>query len=145
MWWQLMELLSLSLALVSWRWKHLLSILVNRSRHELLLWSVPRNFCVTKCALFITALRRLWNISHIKSLSMDSITTLFSCSRNWNCRITFQGMFLALCLVPCWLYSPLGKVCYRSLKQKWSLEILWFISLSLPCIFEDWDPESGGG
>lgn len=31
---------------------------------------------------FISALRKLWNISHVESLSVDSITTLFSrCSR----------------------------------------------------------------
>jgi hypothetical protein len=35
----------------------------------------------SRCALFITALRKPWDISHIKSLSVDSITTPISCSR----------------------------------------------------------------
>lgn len=34
----------------------------------------------SRCALFITALREPWDISHIKSLSVDSITTPVSCS-----------------------------------------------------------------
>lgn len=52
MWWQLMELLFFA-ALASWEWKYLLSTLVNRSRHELLLWSLPQNFCVTKmCSVY---------------------------------------------------------------------------------------------
>lgn len=35
----------------------------------------------SRCALFMTALRKPWDISHIKSLSVDSITTPVSCSR----------------------------------------------------------------
>lgn len=43
---------SFAVGLVSWEWKHLLSM-VNRSRHELLLWSLPHNSCVTKmCSVY---------------------------------------------------------------------------------------------
>ena len=89
-----------------------------------------------RCALFITALRKLWNISHI-SLSPWILLPHSSVVPGTE---TVESHFwgeTALCLVSCWLCSPLGKFCYRSLKQAWSLEILWFISPSLPCIFEE--------
>lgn len=115
MWWQLMELL---LSLLLW--------CLGSGSVSCLFWWIEADMsyyyglCLIisvspRCALFITALRKLWNISHIKSLSMDSITTLFSCSRNWNCRITFLGRNSSL---PCSLLvvQSAGKVLLQIIK-----------------------------
>ena len=84
MWWQLMELLFFFFFFLHW--------CLGSGSISCLFWWVEADMsyyyglCLVisvspRHALFIIALKKLWNISHIKSLSMDLITTLFSCSR----------------------------------------------------------------
>lgn len=81
--------------------------------------------------LFIIVLRKLWNISHTKSLHGFYYHTLGLFQETETIESHFWGETVLSLVPPSWC-SPLGKLCYRSLRLEWSLKVPSFLSPSIP-------------